>query len=103
MDLIEIAGAIPTTPQAHQSPPFEFVTHLSGPKCHRSTRFEQPHNPIRPSLSVAWSLAIAISLLQLVGVWRSAGKHKVRGGSGFWAGTARFIVILGFLGLPSTL
>jgi hypothetical protein len=27
----------------------------------------------------------------------------VRGGSGFWAGTARFIVILGFLGLPSTL
>ena len=54
-------------------------------------------------VSVAWLFAIATTLWQLVGVWRSAGKHKVRGGSGFWAGTARFMVILGFFGLASTL
>jgi hypothetical protein len=55
------------------------------------------------AISVAWLFAIATTLWQLVGVWRSAGKHKGRGGSGFWAGTARLMVILGFLGLPSTL
>jgi hypothetical protein len=55
------------------------------------------------NVSVAWSLVIAISLWQLVGVWRSAGKHKGRGGSGFWAGAARTMVILGFLSSASTL
>jgi hypothetical protein len=41
--------------------------------------------------------AIAISIWQLVGVWRSAGKHRARGGRGFWAGVARFLVLIGFI------
>jgi hypothetical protein len=47
--------------------------------------------------------AIAISIWQLVGVWRSAGKHRARGGRGFWVGVARFTVITGFLGCGGTL
>jgi hypothetical protein len=48
-------------------------------------------------------VAIAISIWQLVGVWRSAGKHRARGGSGFWAGVARFVLVIGFLGHGGTL
>jgi hypothetical protein len=48
-------------------------------------------------------VAIAISIWQLVGVWRSAGKHRARGGGGFWAGVVRFAVITGFLGYGGTL
>jgi uncharacterized membrane protein YhaH (DUF805 family) len=55
------------------------------------------------TVSVGWSLAIAIGLWQLVGVWRSAGKHKGRGGRGFWAGAAHTMVILGVIGLVTTL
>jgi hypothetical protein len=50
-------------------------------------------------VSVAWLFAITISTWQLVGVWRSAGNHEARGGSGFWAAAARLMVIFGFLGL----
>jgi ATP-dependent protease ClpP protease subunit len=46
--------------------------------------------------------AIAISIWQLVGVWRSAGKRRERGGR-FWAGVARFLVVIGFLGHGGTL
>src|SRR5207245_2791931 len=48
-------------------------------------------------------VAIAVSIWQLVGVWRSAGKHRARGGRGFWASVARFVVIAGFLGNGRTL
>ena len=48
---------------------------------------------------VAWLSGAIINVWWLVGVWRSAGKHKARGGRRFWAGTARVIVALGFLGL----
>jgi hypothetical protein len=50
-----------------------------------------------------WIFAIVVTIWQLVGVWRSAGNHKSRGGSGFWAGAARFMVCLGFLSLAGTL
>jgi hypothetical protein len=48
-------------------------------------------------LSLLWLVLILITLWQLVGIWRSAGKHRGRGGSGFWAGVARFMVIVGSL------
>jgi hypothetical protein len=50
-----------------------------------------------------WIFAIVVTVWQLVGVWRSAGNHKSRGGSSFWAGAARFMVCLGFLSLAGTL
>jgi hypothetical protein len=40
---------------------------------------------------------IVATLWQLVGIWRSADNHKGRGGSGFWAGFAKFAVVIGFL------
>lgn len=48
-------------------------------------------------VSGVWTTVLAATLWQLVGVWRSAGKHKERGGKAFWAGTARFMVVLGLL------
>jgi hypothetical protein len=54
-------------------------------------------------VSGAWFFLMVANSWQLVGVWRSAGKHKGRGGSGFWAGLARVMVILGFLGLAGSL
>jgi hypothetical protein len=51
----------------------------------------------------AWIFALVITIWQLVGVWRSAKNHKSRGGSGFWAGAARFMVILGFLNSAGTI
>ena len=55
------------------------------------------------AVSVAWLLLIVVTLWQLVGVWRSAGKHRERSGKAFWARAARFMVIFGFLGLASSL
>lgn len=40
---------------------------------------------------------IVATLWQLVGIWRSADNHKSRGGSGFWAGFAKFAVVIGLL------
>ena len=40
-------------------------------------------------------LILAIRVWSLVGIWRSAGRHVARGGSAFWAGMARFMVVLG--------
>src|SRR4051812_16324179 len=51
----------------------------------------------------AWIFTIIVVVWQLVGVWRSAGNYKIYGGSGFWAGAARFMVCLGFLNMASTL
>jgi len=38
---------------------------------------------------------LALTLWQLVGIWRSASKHKQRGGKAFWAGLAKVMVVLG--------
>lgn len=46
---------------------------------------------------------IAASLLvwlwSVVGIWRSAGKHRSRGGSSFWSGMARLMVVIGVLAI----
>ena len=41
--------------------------------------------------------AVAATLWQLVGIWRSAERHPVRGGSTGWATAAKVTVILGLL------
>jgi hypothetical protein len=46
---------------------------------------------------------LAVSVWQFVGIWRSAGKHRARGGRRFWAWAARFAVFTGFLGFAWTL
>ena len=46
---------------------------------------------------VVFVLAISGSVWQWVGIWRSASNHFSRGGTHFWAGTAKVMVILGFL------
>jgi hypothetical protein len=48
-------------------------------------------------------VVIAVSVWQFVGIWRSAGKHRARGGRRFWAWAARFAVFTGFLGFAWTL
>jgi hypothetical protein len=42
-----------------------------------------------------FAAAIIISIWQLVGIWRSASRHISRGGSGVWAGIAKFVVVIG--------
>ena len=44
-----------------------------------------------------YATAIVGSVWQLVGVWRSASKHVLRGGSSVWAGLAKVAVVLGAL------
>lgn len=44
-----------------------------------------------------WSILLIISLWQFVGIWRSANNHPKRGGRVFWAGLAKFMVIVGVL------
>jgi hypothetical protein len=46
---------------------------------------------------VIWLITLTIVLWQIVGVWRSAGNHRARGGRRFWAGLAKFMVIIGVL------
>lgn len=45
--------------------------------------------------------SIALSLLvwvwSVVGIWRSANRHAARGGTPFWAGAARIMVVIGIL------
>jgi hypothetical protein len=53
-------------------------------------------------ISAAWLFAAATDVWHLIGTWRSARKHKSRGGRRFWAGTARVMVVLGLLGLANT-
>ena len=45
-----------------------------------------------------WLVVIGVATWQAVGTWRSAGKHKARGGSGFWAVLTRIVIVLGVLG-----
>lgn len=44
---------------------------------------------------VAILLGLGIWLWAAVGIWRSAGKHPFRGGSGAWATVAKVMVVLG--------
>lgn len=46
---------------------------------------------------VALLLGLAIWLWAAVGIWRSADKHPLRGGSGAWATVAKVMVVLGGL------
>ncbi len=41
---------------------------------------------------------LATVVWSVVGTWSSAGKHKSRGGSGFWSGTVRVLLVVGVLG-----
>ena len=55
-----------------------------------------------PRLVLAIGLAIiafglSLPVWQIVGVWRSAGHHRARGGRRFWAVTARVLMALGVL------
>ena len=51
------------------------------------------------SASLVCSITTAVTVWQLVGVWRSAAKHKARGGRVFWARLAKLVVITGLFGL----
>ncbi|CCQ73024.1 hypothetical protein [Magnetospira sp. QH-2] len=42
-----------------------------------------------------WTSVSVLSVWQLVGIWRSASRHKERGGSGFWAILAQVMVVIG--------
>jgi len=56
----------------------------------------------RPVAAVGLVLILAgvtVPVWQIVGVWRSAGRHKARGGSGFWAGAARVLMVINGLGV----
>lgn len=41
--------------------------------------------------------AVALTAWQLVGIWRSAGRHVARGGRRLWARLARVMVVIGVL------
>jgi TPR repeat protein len=44
-----------------------------------------------------WTGALITTAWQVVGTWRSAGRHHLRGGSPFWAGTARVMLLVSVL------
>ncbi len=44
-----------------------------------------------------WTGALIATVWQVVGTWRSAGRHHLRGGSPFWAGTARAMLFVSVL------
>ncbi len=44
-----------------------------------------------------WGVLLLVSLWQMVGIWRSANNHPKHGGRVFWAGVAKFMVIIGVL------
>ena len=48
-------------------------------------------------LLLVYALTIIASAWQLVGIWRSASNHFLRGGTRFWAGVAKVMVVLGAL------
>lgn len=49
------------------------------------------------AILVFYGFAVALTLWQLVGIWRSADKHSKRGGKAFWAGLAKVMVVIGLL------
>jgi hypothetical protein len=46
-------------------------------------------------LALLWVCVVAMSVWQVVGVWRSAGKHTSRGGAAGWSVAARGAIVLG--------
>ncbi len=49
-----------------------------------------------------YTFAIALSVWQIVGIWRSSSNHVRRGGLAVWATLAKVAVVLGILNLAST-
>lgn len=49
------------------------------------------------ALVAIWAALAVLTIWQWVGVWRSADEHPKRGGSSFWAGAAKFMVVIGAL------
>jgi hypothetical protein len=49
------------------------------------------------SLTTVWLMIFVLVTWQFVGIWRSAGKHKQRGGKGFWGATARVLIVFGLI------
>lgn len=74
------------------------------------TAFEATYGGMykRPSWSVVAAFGVlaicslAVSVWQLVGIWRSAGRHIKETRRLFWALAAQFTVFTGFLGLVGT-
>jgi hypothetical protein len=44
-----------------------------------------------------WGFVLLVSLWQIVGIWRAADNHPMRGGRVFWARVAKFLMIIGAL------
>ncbi|MFC3227905.1 hypothetical protein ACFOGJ_11725 [Marinibaculum pumilum] len=55
------------------------------------------------TLLAFWLAICGISLWQLVGTWRSAGRHVGRGGRRFWAVLARIMMVVGAIQVALTL
>ncbi len=53
------------------------------------------------AMIAVWLLALLTITWQVVGVWRSAGKHASRGGAKTWALAARAAIVLGAMQLGS--
>lgn len=62
----------------------------------------------RQLVLIAWAflifvvLALALRVWSFVGIWRSAGRHVIRGGSAFWAFAARAMVALAVISIVVT-
>lgn len=54
------------------------------------------------AIAGVWGSLLLIYLWQMVGIWRSADNHPNRGGRAFWAGVAKFMVIIGVLQTANT-
>lgn len=44
-----------------------------------------------------WTVVGIVTIWQFTGIWRSAGRHPGRGGSAFWAGLAKVMVVFGII------
>lgn len=49
--------------------------------------------------AASWAIAVLVSIWQLVGIWRSAGRHVGRGGRRLWARLAQASVVLGVVSI----
>lgn len=60
-------------------------------------------NPVTASLyNIIWCLfTLLVACWQIVGLWRSASKYRIRGGSEIWSGLAKFVSILGAISSAS--
>jgi hypothetical protein len=67
-------------------------------------KIEPDGSPLIPAVTISagWLFQAAVDVWWRIGVWRAAGNHSARRGRRFWAGVARVMVILGFLGFAAT-